>query len=337
MIKVSFVIVARNAENYINFLLEDIEAQDYPKEFIEIILIDSLSEDNTKACFEAFKDNSSLNVLVLDNPGKILACGCNVALSVYSGDAIVRVDAHTRIPSNFISKNIEFLSNGKDIVGGILVATIADKPLEAIISASDNSRFGGGTANFKNPGPERYVYGLAHAMYKKLVYDNVGFYDERLVRTEDNEMHYRIKKAGYKFYFSPEIKSMHIARTTFKSFFKQKWGNGKWIGITLGVEPKCFGVRHFIPMFFVLAILFSTLIGIIFNWYPFVILFAVYFVCAFAFAIKEMLNLKGMAKLLSVLLPFIFLTMHLVYGVGTLVGILQMPNYLSKFKSSGGI
>lgn len=330
--KVSFVIVARNAEKYIKLLLDDIEAQNYPKELIELILIDSMSDDNTKTFFYDFKRNSNINTLILDNPGKILACGCNVALSVCTGDAIVRVDAHSRISYNFISKNVEFLLKNHDIIGGIVSTTIPENPWQALISASDNSRFGGGAASFRNPGNERYVDTLAYAMYKKSVYDDVGLYDERLVRTEDNDMHYRMKNAGYKFYFSPEINSIHTARQSFSTLFKQKWGNGKWIGITLGVQPRCFGLRHFIPMIFVLALILCFLSTFIFNWFLLGLLLIMYFTCAIAFSIKEIISLKGIAKLYGALLPFVFFIMHLIYGFGTIFGLLMMRKYLSKVK-----
>ena len=76
-------------------------------------------------------------------------------------------------------------------------------------------------------------------MYRKKVFDEVGPYNEKLARTEDNEMHYRMKQKGYKFLLSPNIKSYRYARSDLKGMIKQKYGNGKWIGKTVYYCPKC--------------------------------------------------------------------------------------------------
>lgn len=103
-------------------------------------------------------------------------------------------------------------------------------------------------------GEARYVDTLAYALYRREVYDRVGLYDERLRRTEDNDMHYRMRKAGYRFYFSPDILSWHAARKTLRGQLNQKWGNGYWIGRTMRIQPRCFAPRHLIPALFVLAL-----------------------------------------------------------------------------------
>lgn len=83
---------------------------------------------------------------------------------------------------------------------------------QAVMRALDTSRFCGGAAPFRNSGEARYVDTLAYALYRRSVYDRVGFYDERLRRTEDNDMHYRMRMAGYRFYFRRiSVLTMHRA------------------------------------------------------------------------------------------------------------------------------
>ena len=100
---VSFAIVAFNEQAYLPSLLEDLKAQDYPHNKIEVLLIDSMSTDNTKNIMEQFKatTNDFLSVKVLPNPKKIIPCGHNVALDNYTGDALIRIDAHASMPSDF--------------------------------------------------------------------------------------------------------------------------------------------------------------------------------------------------------------------------------------------
>lgn len=116
------------------------------------------------------------------------------------------------------------LENGEDIVGGSVCGAEPESDWEAVTRALDTSRFCGGAAPFRNGGEARYVDTLAYALYRREVYDRVGLYDERLRRTEDNDMHYRMRKAGYRFYFSPDILSWHAARKTLRGQLQSKMG-----------------------------------------------------------------------------------------------------------------
>ena len=166
------------------------------------------------------------------------------------------------MPKDFLQKNLDALARGEDIVGRSVCGAPetawgrAGSPSPAL----DTSRFCGGAAPFRNGGEARYVDTLAYALYRREVYDRVGLYDERLRRTEDNDMHYRMRKAGYRFYFSPDIVSWHAARKTLRSRLSQKWGNGYWIGRTMRIQPRCFAPRHLVPALFVLALIVLALL-----------------------------------------------------------------------------
>lgn len=209
MTKVSFIIVAYNAEKCLGALLDDLLAQTLAPRQLEVLLVDSASSDGTRQMMCDFSKRAPFSVKVLDNPKRWLASGINIALQAATGDAVIRLDAHARIPKDFLEKNVRALENGEDIVGGSVCGAEPESDWEAVTRALDTSRFCGGAAPFRNGGEARYVDTLAYALYRREVYDRVGLYDERLRRTEDNDMHYRMRKAGYRFYFSPDILSWH--------------------------------------------------------------------------------------------------------------------------------
>ena len=73
---------------------------------------------------------------------------------------------------------------------------------------------------------------MFHAAYRRQVFDKVGFFNENLARTEDNEIHYRMREAGFKLCFDPDIISYQHIRSSLPKMLKQKYSNGLWIGKT---------------------------------------------------------------------------------------------------------
>ena len=328
-IKVSFIVVALNAASTIQKLFECLKHQTYPHEWIEVILVDGLSSDATKTEMLHFQaeENDFWQIKVLDNPKKTLPCGWNVALSAAQGDALLRVDAHVSIPDNFIELNVRDLLRGEDICGGKVTSVPGNETEWAfVLNEAENSMFGGGIAAFRRADSTGYVNTAAFAIYRKIVFDTVGTYNELLTRTEDNEMHYRMRKAGYRFYYDPEIVSYRKTRADLKSLAKQKYLNGYWIGRTLWIEPRCFSIYHFIPLAFVLFIVFSLILLSFGTAFPAAALWGAYAVVNLTMAIVSVINCKEKNGFF-VLLPAIFLILHIWYGVGTVIGIISFKNF----------
>ncbi len=322
---VTFIIVAYNAEKVIEKCLDSLNAQKYPHKQIEVILVDSSSTDNTKQLMLQFQEREQseyARVIVLYNPKKILPCGWNVALKEAKGEAILRVDAHTIYPEDFIEKNVQELEKGENIVGGQCTSiTKNDTKWEKVLLSAEESIFGCGIADFRRKKERKYVSTLAFAMYRKKVFDEVGPYNEKLARTEDNEMHYRMKKAGYKFLLSPNIVTYRYARSTLKDMVKQKYNNGKWIGITMRYCSNCFSIYHFVPLLFVLAIVGSLLLTL-FN-IPYFLLALIGAYGVFNLCNILILIYNKQFTILHLLLPIILFLLHVSYGIGTLVGLFK--------------
>ena len=284
--------------------------------------MDGNSKDATKEKMLHFQDteNDFTRVVVLDNPKKTLPCGWNVALDAVEGDAVLRVDAHTTFPPEFIELNVRDLNKGENICGGKVISIPANKDQWSItLNEAENSMFGGSFAAFRHAESAQYVSTAAFAIYRKEVFDRVGRYNELLTRTEDNEMHYRMKQAGYKFYYDPEIVSYRETRASLGKLLKQKYLNGYWIGRTLGVEPRCFSLYHFVPFAFVLAIIVTTIIAICGVTWPAAALWIAYGLANIAMTGMAVIGCKE-RNILFICMPVLFLMLHVWYGVGTIVG-----------------
>lgn len=327
-IKVSFVVIALNAAEYLDSLFDCLIKQNYNHKSIEVILVDGNSKDKTKEKMISFKKkhNDFYRVIVLDNPGKTLPCGWNVALSTVSGDAILRVDAHTTFPDNFVELNVNNLMKGENICGGKVISVPAHiDNWNIFINEAENSMFGGSFAAFRRADTPRYVSTAAFAIYRKNVFDRVGKYNEELTRTEDNEMHYRMRKAGFRFYYDPKIESYRTTRSSLRGLVKQKYLNGYWIGRTLHVEPKCFSIYHFVPFIFTLSIIVTSFLAVIGTKWPKKILWAMYISVDIAMTIMSIAKCKN-RNIYFILMPFVFIILHLSYGIGTCLGIVNIQN-----------
>jgi glycosyltransferase involved in cell wall biosynthesis len=337
LLALSLIVVVRNGARALAALLLDIARQDFPTDRMELILVDGGSTDGTRAVIEEFvRTHPHLHVLVLDNPGRILASGWNLALRHARGRASLRLDAHSMIPPGFVRANVE-RSRDEAICGGYLEALEPRGVWERLVFLADSSRFGGSAAAFRNPGAARYVDSVAYATYRREVFAVVGGFDERLVRNQDNEMHHRLRKAGFKFFFDPIIHAYYKPRASFKALLQQKYGNGYWVGLTLGISPGCFGLRHLVPGLFVMALLMAivwlcwqgaTPWGLL----PLVTVLAPYGLLATHFALQSARKATHCVNPLCVLLPALFLMMHMAYGLGTLAGLVIIPFFLYRHR-----
>lgn len=323
---VSVCIVAYNEETVLPNLMQNIISQDYPHEKMEIVLVDSNSTDNTKEIMRRFREEQKdfKNIQVLDNPKQCQAAGWNVAIRHYTGDIITRIDAHASIPSDFVSENVKLLIQGEYITGGPRPNIIDEStPWKDTLLLAEQSMFGSSIAKYRRGGEKVYVKSLFHGSYRREVFENVGGFDEQLGRTEDNELHYRIRKAGYKICFSPNIISYQYARNSLRKMLKQKYGNGFWVALTLKACPRCLSIYHFVPLGFVLAIILTGIMAVMGSPFLAIFLWGSYWGLAITMGLVAVRGEKK--NLCQLLLPFLFFLLHISYGVGSLMGLAKLP------------
>lgn len=324
--KLSICVVALNEEKFLPSLLQNLRDQQYPHELTEIVLVDSGSTDETKTIMKGFQEeqNGFYSVQVLDNPKRIQAAGWNVAINNATGDVISRIDAHTMIPKDFSVLVMEEIEKGEDVVGGVRPCIIEnDTPWGKTLLATENSLFGSSINSSRHSESKKYVKTMFHASYKREVFEKAGLFNEKLLRTEDNEMHYRIREAGYRMCYNPQIVSYQYARSSMKRMLKQKYGNGYWVGLTLGVCPGCISIYHLIPAAFVLGIIITSILLLLGVWQFAAIMWGLYFL----FCIANMLICIAKEPILPhmLLMPVLFLLLHTTYGIGTIIGLVEMP------------
>jgi len=314
---VSFIIVARNAEKFLSTLLGNYLDQDYPAELRELIFVDSMSEDRTRAIAEEFRQSHpELAMTILENPRVAVAAGWNIALQAARGEIVVRVDAHVSIPSNYLRDGVQLLEEhspeGVVCVGGPWT-TRGEGFWGQAIAAVLSSPFGVGDSPFRHGEREGIVETVPCGLYWRWVFDQVGLLREDVGRAEDNELHARIRARGWKFYLSPKLRNTYACRSTVGAFLQQAYGNGYWV---MASWRDCSG-RHLIPFFFVgllgglgLGSFFSPACATALSY-----LGSIYLALALYAAYLAPSELSAKVRLL--VCPPLYLLLHLAYGLGS--------------------
>ena len=327
---ITLAVVAYNEEAYLPRLLTDLRTQTYPHERIEVLLIDSASTDGTRGVMEDFakEETSFAAVRVLTNEKKRQSAGWNVAIRAFSSASLVRVDAHARIPEDFVASCVKALET-EDVAGGVRPTLCeSDGAWARTLWMAEESLFGSSVSTARRGGEGAYVKSLFHACYRKEVLDTVGEFREDLGRTEDNEFHYRIRKRGYRIYRSPEIYSEQYVRPTFGRMLKQKAGNGFWIGRTLGIVPGCISVYHLVPFVFLAALITSGVLALFGHLWCLQLLGAMYGSVAVLMTLWSAFSLQREGERVPgfvFLLPLLFFCLHITYGAGTCAGLVSIP------------
>lgn len=216
--KITVGIIALNEIKYLPALLEDVRRQTYPHDKIEVVLADSGSQDGTKECMREFKklyEGEFAGVQVLENTGGFQSTGWNEIICRFTTDALIRVDAHSHIPPEFVEKNVENFESGEMVSGGRRpTLTEEEGGFGDTLLLAEESLFGSSIASSRRKEEKAYVKSFFHGAYRREVLEKTGGFREDLGRTEDNEFHYRVRENGYRFAMSPDIVSYQYIRPT---------------------------------------------------------------------------------------------------------------------------
>lgn len=319
--QVSVVIPVYNEEKYIEKCIESLLCQTFPKSDMEWIFVDGCSKDQTKEILLRYQKQWPELIKILLNPNRTVPYAMNIGIGESVGTYIIRLDAHAEYPETYIEKCVHYLNTtDADNVGG-LAETKGNSEMGKIISLMLSSKFGVGNSQFRINGKSGFVDTVPFGAFRRTVFKKLGGYDKRLTRNQDNEMNYRIRKNGGKIYLAEDIHFAYYARDTIKGILKMAFQNGKWNVITSRLCPGTMGIRHFIPMAFVVSLLFlipCSMLGEIWKNLLSFELF-LYGLLDIIFSIKS-----GEALSERLWLLFLFPSFHISYGIGSLGGVIAI-------------
>lgn len=338
---ISVVIPIRNGQQHIGLILDSITKQDYPKEKTEVFFVDGNSDDNTGQLLREFINlsesiqNSYYRVEVINNPLQYVPFGLNKAIEQASFDTIIRMDAHSSYPENYLSEIVYWknkLNAGN--VGGITVAQ-GKSELGKAIAQVISSRFGMGNSEFRLSQSDlkpKKADTVPFGIFSKKILNEIGYFDTRYLRHQDYEMNYRIIQAGYNIFLIPTIKINYYVRDNYNSLFKQFYGYGFYKGVFLyNTKFKSLKIRHLMPVLLFVSIILGIILLLIsplfFQILGFSLFILPYMIFVFyaACVLSNKYSNRHFFKFFKII-PI----MHLTYGGAVIIGFFL--EFFEKFK-----
>lgn len=320
---VSIIIPCYQEEKFIKKCLLSLINNNYPKEKIEILVIDGGSTDKTREIVKKILNQYSF-VRLIDNEKRYQSFALNKGIKECNGEIIIRCDAHAEYSKNYIKKSVRWLLKDKKIgnVGGIWINKPANDSLVAKSIAY----------TLLHPfcvGPNPYRIGVKKpkevdtvpfGAWRKEIFKEVGYFNEEFIRAQDLEFNIRLKRAGYKIILDPSIKVFYYPRENFQKLYKMMFQYGYW---KLRVNRKLkilSSFRQLVPPFFLIYILFSFFLFFLNKFFLLPILF--YFILIIFFSIQISIKKRNIR-----IIPFsflVFLITHISYGIGYILGLFDI-------------
>ncbi len=323
----SVIVPIYNEEKYIERCIQSILDQDYPKDDLEVLFVDGMSNDKTRSIVSSYSKKYPF-IFLLDNPNRIVPYAMNIGIKASKGDIIMRLDAHSFYEKDYFSVLTKRLIElDADNVGVVCKTDVLNKtPKTLAIREVLSNKFGVGNSTFRTGVSEvKEVDTVPFGCWRRDVFEKYGLFDVRLVRNQDIELSKRIINGGGKIYIVPDTYCTYLARETYRGIAKNNFGNGKWNILTIFYTKKfsSLSLRHFVPLLFVLSLIIPPFLSIF--WFPFIWLSIVSLglYCGMLGVISLKLSINKHLNFFYLI--WSFMVLHLSYGFGSLVGILKLP------------
>jgi len=303
---ISLVIATKNEEEYIEQCLDSLVRNDYPQEKMEIILVDGLSKDKTRRIINNYSEKYSF-IRVMDNPKIIAASAWNIGIRESRGDLVAIMGAHAFYSDNYIKKCVESsVKYDADLLGGTVKPVSKNNTItnKAIVLAL-GGRFGKGKKEKRKKALR--VDTVFSGFYKRELFEEIGFFDERLKRSADMDFSIRMRKKNKEIIQISDAISYYYPKTNIKDLLSHNIKDGVWALLPYKYTGRPLKLRHYIPLIFILTLPLSI--------WPYIIV-------SLYFSLKISIREKNWKYFF--VMPVVFGVRHISYGLGSLWGLIRL-------------
>ncbi len=294
----------------------------------EIIVVDGMSEDETRLRINQFAQNyPGVSIKVIDNPKRDIPVALNLGVMAARGEIVARMDAHAAPSRGYIQRCVEVLRQpGVGVVGmPCHIQPGADTLVARAIASGVSHKFGIGDATYRlreGKSLQEEVDTVAFACFRKSLWTKVNGFDETLLTNEDYDFNYRVRAGGDKVLLDRTGHCEYFARTTLSALARQYSRYGRWKAQMVRRRPKSVKLRHLIAPLFVASLLLLSLAGFLVRWawWLLAVEIGLYLLCSLiaGWSAARKVN-QGFAMVL--LMPLVFGTIHICWGGNFLLGL----------------
>lgn len=314
--RVTVIVPARDEERTLPACLGSILAQDHPAPRLEVIVVENGSRDGTLVVADVFARRDP-RVRVVRSRARNQAEAMNDGLAVARGQVVARVDAHSEIDAGYVARVVAALErHGAAGVGGPFLPA-GRTAFERAVGLARSSPFGVGGGygadDRQAPHPVRTVQCGA---YWKHELDAIGGFDPAMAFGEDEELNWRLHRAGRAIWLCPDLRQPYRPRGSLAGLLRQYWSYGRGRMRVLRKHPSFLQLRHLVPSAFVAALVVTAGAAAIgFGTAPLMSVAGAYAVVLLAAGLRA---LRTAPLREAALVPVAVACMHVAYGAGLL-------------------
>ncbi len=260
---ISVIIPAYNEEETIVDTIRSVLASEYPKNKLEIIVVNDGSKDRTSESVKQIKDKR-VKLLNKENSGK--ANSLNYGIKRASGEIIITLDADSYIEPQSIRKMLAYFNDDVAAVTSAVKvkeesnANFLEKlqKLEYLFTIFNRRLFAMINGVYVTPGP--------FSAFRREIFDEIGGFDPNNIM-EDQEIALRIQAANYRIESCMDAVVYTDVPKDFSSFMKQRerWHRGGFRNVmkySYTISPKYGDFGLFVMLYSILSIALLIIVSI---------------------------------------------------------------------------
>ncbi|AMG85128.1 MULTISPECIES: glycosyltransferase family 2 protein [Microbacterium] len=202
-------------------------------------------------------------IRLVDNPAAHIPVGLNAAIRASRYRTVIRVDAHSELAPGYAARALQTLQRtGAANVGGVMHAE-GRTPFQKAVARLYNSPVGLGGGAYHGGRVEGEAESAYLGVMRREVLDEVGLFDESIRRGEDWELNLRIRQAGHRVWFDPELAVTYWPRESWLRLARQFRATGAWRGELVRRFGRRNGLRYFAPPVLLLFVVLAVVLGIL--------------------------------------------------------------------------
>jgi len=258
---VSIVMPVRNESAHLPRAFAAIETQSYPRDRIEILVVDGGSTDDTPDIVRR-RMRADPRICLLGGPGVNTPAAMQLGIAAARGDVVAKVDGHGWVNERFVERAVATLVADESVgcVGPIIVP-VAESSVERAIALARFSHLGVGGGVYTLEEREQDTDTVQCGVYRRSALVEAGGFDPELPFGEDEEANHRLRLAGWRIRLDPAMRFSYRVRPSIAALFRQYFRYGRARVAVVRRHPAFGRLKHAVPAILVLVLAGSPVLA----------------------------------------------------------------------------